>query len=339
MTVRVFGEVDGVVVHEVTLRSPDGAEAKIITWGATVRDLLVPHRGGLQRVILGLETLEDHVAHSPHMGAVAGRYANRLRDGRFTLDGRVFEVPRNLAGRHAVHGGGKGFGKRPWRLAWAEEDACALTLFSPDGDAGFPGDMTVTCVYRLLAPAMLRIELSATCSAATVVNLCSHCYFNLDGSETIADHRLKLEASFMTPVDEETIPTGEVRAVAGTPFDFRTERAIRSGTDDGFRCDHNFVIAGEAGTLRPAAVLSSPLNGLRMDVRSTEPGLQVYDGAKLAVPVRGLHGRAYGAFSGLCLEPQHFPDSPNRPHFPSTRLDPGEVRRQITEYAFSDRGD
>ncbi len=337
MTVRVFGEVDGATVHEATIRSAAGAEAKIITYGAAVRDLLVSHRGGMQRVVLGLETLEDYVAHSPHMGAIAGRYANRIAGGRFMLDGREHRLPLNFIGKHSVHGGGKGFGKRVWTLAWAAPDAVALTLFSPDGDQFYPGDVTVTCIYRMTESATLRIELTATASAPTILNLCHHSYFNLDGSETVHDHRLLLDAPFMTPVDDESIPTGEIRAVAGTPFDFTVERPLGRTGEGGapFRYDHNFVLDGPRGMLRRAGVLSSPKNGLRMEVHTTEPGMQVYDGGKMSMPVPGLDGVRYGAFAGMCMEPQRFPDSPNRPHFPDPRLGPGEVYRQVTEYRFT----
>jgi aldose 1-epimerase len=337
MTVRVFGETDGQRVEEVTIRSAAGAEAKILTWGAVVRDLVVPlGGGGRQRVVLGLNTLDDYLAHSPHFGAVAGRYANRIAHGRFHLDGELVEVPRNQAGKHMLHGGGAGFGKRPWRLAHAGSDAVALTLVSPDGDAGFPGNLTVTCLYVLREPATLAVELSASTDAPTVVNLAHHSYFNLDGSPDVLDHALQIAGAFMTPVDEELIPTGEIRAVAETPFDFRTPRPLRHPGAGGepFHYDHNFVLAGPAGVLRPAAMLRSPKNGLGLEVYTTEPGLQLYDGAKMNCPVPGLDGAHYGSRAGLCLEAQRFPDSPNRAHFPSTVLRPGEVYRQVTEYRF-----
>jgi aldose 1-epimerase len=334
---KLFGETAGQPVHEVTLRSRAGAEAKIIGWGAVLRDLVVPLAdGGRQRVVLGLESLDDYIAHSPHFGAIAGRYANRIAHGRFHIDGEIFEIPRNQAGKHALHGGGHGFGKRPWQIAWHSADTVALTLVSPAGDQGFPGTLTVTCVYRLEEPATLVLALTATTDAPTIVNLAPHSYFNLDGSPDILDHTLQIAAAFMTPVDDDLIPTGEIVAVAGTPFDFRSPRQVRLSDAGGdlVAYDHNFVLSGSAPALREAALLASPRNGLRLAVRTTEPGLQFYDAAKLALPVAGLDGARYAGRAGLCLEPQRFPDSPNRAHFSQSVLRPGQVYRQRTEYRF-----
>lgn len=334
---RLFGEADGQAVHEVTIRSRAGAEAKIIGWGAALRDLIVPTPdGGRQRVVLGFESLDDYIAHSPHFGAIAGRFANRIAHGRFHIDGQLFEISRNQAGKHSLHGGASGFGKRIWRIAWHNESAAALTLFSPDGDQGFPGNLTSTCVYRLLEPATLAVELSAACDAPTIVNLAHHSYFNLDGSPDILDHDLQIAAAFMTPVDDDLIPTGEILAVVETPFDFRTPRPIRMTDAAGalVHYDHNFVLAGHALPLRPAALVRSLRNGLQLEVTTTEPALQFYDAAKLQIPVSGLGGALYGPRAGLCLEAQLFPDSPNRAHFSSAVLRPGEVYRQVTHYRF-----
>ena len=334
---RLFGETGGQAVHEVTIRSRAGAEAKIIGWGAVLRDLIVPTRdGGRQRDVLGLESLEDYIAYSPHFGAIAGRYANRIAHGRCHIDGELVEISRNQAGKHSLHGGAAGFGKRVWRIAWHDERAAALTLFSPDGDQGFPGNLTATCVYRLLEPATLAIELTATADAPTIVNLAHHSYFNLDGSADILDHDLQIAAALMTPVDSDLIPTGEILAVAETPFDFRTPRPIRltDAVGDLMHYDHNFVLAGHASPSRPAALVGSARNGLKLEVTTTEPGLQFYDAAKLALPVPGLGGARYGSRAGLCLEPQFFPDSPNRSHFPNAILRPGEVYRQVSRYRF-----
>ncbi|MDJ1159002.1 aldose epimerase family protein [Chelatococcus sp. SYSU_G07232] len=346
MAIRPFGEVDGRTVEEVTIRSAAGAEARVIGWGAVLRDLVVPlATGEPQRVVLGLERLEDYVAHSPHMGAIAGRVANRIAGGRFTVDGRGYDVPRNQDGRHALHGGGRGFGKRPWQVSHHDGASVALTLVSPDGDAGFPGTLTVTCLYRLCEPATLRIELAAVTDAPTPVNLCHHSYFNLDGTPSILDHRLTVAADFYTPTDADLIPTGEIRAVEGTPYDFRANRTVRfpdAETGAPVRYDVNFVLrrdrtepaAGGGPALAHAATLASTRSNLAMETWTTEPGLQVYDGGKVAIPVPGLGGARYGANAGICLEAQHFPDSPNRAHFPTTLLRPGEVYRQVTEYRF-----
>lgn len=337
-----FGIHRGVPVEEIRLRS-GGAEAAVVSYGAVLRDLVVPAGSGPQRVVLGLGTIEDYAAHSPHFGAIAGRYANRIRHGRFTLDGETHQLPLNQDGRHSLHGGGNGLGKQVWQVAARTGDSVTLTHVWPDGEAGYPGTLVTACTYRLRG-ATLRIELSASTDRATPVNLCHHSYFNLDGSETILDHELELAADFYTPADADWIPTGEVLAVAGTPFDFRSARPIRftDASGERVRYDHNVVLRRarlepsgfEHLPLAHAATLSSRRNGLSMEVWTTEPGIQVYDGFKVDLPVTGHGGAVYGPNAGLCLEPQHFPDSPNLAHFPGTILRPGAVYRQVTEYRF-----
>jgi aldose 1-epimerase len=342
---RVFGEIDGAPVHEVTLRSEAGAEAKVITWGAVLRDLVVPTGGrGAQRVVLGLNTLDDYVRHSPYFGSIAGRYGNRIRHGRFRLGERTFQLSLN-DGAHSLHGGIRGFSSRPWQLAGLDGSSVALTLLSPDGDQGYPGNLMVSCIYRLVG-STFRVELTATGDAATPVNLCQHSYFNLDGSPSVRDHLLHLAADFYTPTDADLIPTGEVREVAETIYDFRTRRPVgMTDPSAGRPCryDINFVLrrdrpapSGQDGrTLAHAGTLASERSGASLEVWTTEPGLQVYDGWMTDVPVPGLDGRGYGAYAGMCLEPQYFPDSPNRPHFPNAILQAGQVYRQITEYRFA----
>jgi len=340
-----FGHLpDGTPVREVTLRSVAGATATIMEWGAVVRDMTVPVKGKPQRVVLGFAALDDYLKHSPHFGAIAGRFANRIEGGRFVLDGKAHQLKLNQAGKHSLHGGGGGFGKRPWTILHHDAASVTLALVSPDGDHGYPGALTVTCRYTLAEPATLRTELTATTDAATIVNLCQHSYFNLDGSPDVLAHELEVRANLITPVDEDLIPSGEVASVAGTPFDFRKSRPLRHDNADGSRhwYDHNFILRRDrrepsvmAGLeVALAATLRSPLNGLSMQVWTSEPALQVYDGFKTQTPVPGLGGSSYGSSSGLCLEPQHVPDSPNLPHFPTTVLRPGEVYRQVTEYRF-----
>jgi aldose 1-epimerase len=345
VTKTLFGQLDdGTPIHEVTLRAPSGAQACVVEWGAVLRDLQVPCRGGLQRTVLGFPRFADYPAHSPHMGAIAGRYANRIGGGRFTLDGQDYSLPLNQDGRHSAHGGGKGFGKRPWTIVHHDEASVTLALVSPAGDAGYPGTLDVTCRYRLVGEATLQVALQATTDAPTVVNLCNHPYFNLDGADDILAHELLVAADVMIPVDADLIPDGAVARVAGTPFDFRTPRPIRCDGPDGdrVRYDHAFFlrrtrlepVAHDGLALAHAATLRSAANGLAMEIWTTEPALQVYDGAKLNTPVPGHDGRTYGACAGIALEAQHAPNAPNIAHFPTTVLRPGAIYRQVTEYRF-----
>jgi aldose 1-epimerase len=334
MSVHLFGEIDEALVTETKIASKAGAQAKILSWGAVLRDLVVPTANGPQRVTLGLNTIEDYLAHSPSFGAVPGRFANRIANGRFTLDGRVYELARKPGEKHTLHGGPRGFGHRLWTLGDHDESTVTLVLESPDGEAGFPGALTAICVYLLLEPATLRVELTARCDRPTIVNLTQHAYFNLDGSSDVRDHELTLACDFYTPTDAELIPTGEIRAVAGTPFDFRQARPIRN--EAGQTYDTNFVAAREPDEtgLAPIAKLRSPRNGLTLELHSTEPGVQVYDAATLDCPSPGLDGAHYGAHAGVCLEPQAFPDSPNRRHFSPCVLRPEDEYRHVSEFRF-----
>ena len=333
MSVHVFGECDGVPVLEIAIASKAGASAKILTWGATVRDLIVPSRDRPQRVVLGLNSVADYQAHSAHMGAIAGRFANRIARGRFALAGQAFQLGLN-DGRNSLHGGGRGFGVRPWKLLSHAENSVTLGLHSPDGDGGYPGAMDVTCICTLAEPATLCFELKATCDKATIVNLAHHSYFNLDGSPDILDHEIMLPCSFRTPTDDELIPTGEIAAVAGTSWDFLAPRKI--GARDTLY-DGNFVIDAEPSPetgLAHCATVRSLKNGLALEVHTTEPCVQFYDGAKMNTPVAGLDGRRYGAHAGFCLEPQVMPDAPNRRHFNACVLMPDSEYRQVTQYRF-----
>jgi len=335
MTVRTFGHIDSAPVLEIEIASKAGAHAKILSYGAVLRDLLVPLNGGLQRVTLGLNSIEDYVAHSPSFGAVPGRVANRIANGRFTLDGKAYTLDRNFIGKHTLHGGAKGFGKRVWKLGEHDAHSVELTLISADGDLGFPGELRVTCVYRFVEPATLRVELTAVSDKATPINLTQHAYFNLDGSPDILDHELELACDFYTPTDAELIPTGEILSVAGTAYDFRKPRTIRN--TQGVTYDGNFVLHQTPGPdgLALAARLRSPKNGLTLELHTTEPGVQLYDAAKLNCPVPGLDGAHYGGHAGVCLEPQGFPDSINRRHFTDTVLRPDQEYSHISEFRFS----
>jgi aldose 1-epimerase len=334
MTVHLFGEIGRAAVVEVAIASKAGASAKILTWGAVVRDLVVQTARGPQRVTLGLNSIEDYLAHSPSFGAVPGRCANRIANGRFALDGAVYELERAPGEKHTLHGGPNGFGRKIWKLGGHDASSATLVLESPDGDAGFPGALTTTCVYRLLEPATLRVEFTARSDRPTVVNLTQHAYFNLDGSSDVRDHELTLISDFYTPTDADLIPTGEIRTVTGTPYDFRQARPIRHASGQAY--DVNFVASrqpDETG-LAPIAKLRSPRNGLSMELHSTAPGVQLYDASKVNCPSPGLDGVPYGPYSGVCLEPQAFPDSPNRRHFTPCVLRPGGEYRNVAEFRF-----
>lgn len=333
---ETIGTFEGEDILEATLTSEAGAVAKIMNWGAVLRDLQVPLAdGGLQRVVLGFPRFEDYPAHSPNFGAIAGRYANRIAHGHLAVDGIEYRLPLNN-GRHHLHGGPKGFGKRPWKVVSATARAVTLACVSEAGDAGFPGTLTTLCTYALEEPATLAVTLSATTDAATVVNLAHHSYFNLDGAPDIAGHVLQIEADAYTPVDTESIPSGEIALVGGTRFDFRHERRIGLMHDgQPSLYDHNFVLRKHRGPFARIARLASHANGLAMEVWSTESGVQLYDGHKVSTPVPGLSGAPYGSRAGVCLEPQFFPDTPNRPWFGDCVLRPGETYRQRTEYRFS----
>lgn len=334
MHAHVFGEINGVPVMEVEIGSKAGARAKILTYGAVLRDLLVPTSSGPQRVTLGLNSIEDYLAHSPSFGAVPGRYANRIANGRFAIDGKEYQLARRAGEKHTLHGGPNGYGARIWKLGARTDTSVTLTLDSPDGDSGFPGHLQAVCVYSFVEPATLRVELSATCDAPTIINLTQHAYFNLDGSADILDHELTLACDFYTPTDSELIPTGEIRAVAGSAYDFRRPRSVRNA--EGVTYDTNFVASlprGEDG-MAWIATLRSPKNGLSLELHSTEPGVQIYDAAKLNCPVPGLDGARYGAHAGLAMEPQAFPDSPNRRHFTDTVLRPEDEYRHVSEFRF-----
>ncbi|NUB45975.1 galactose mutarotase [Fertoebacter nigrum] len=346
MTTRLVGTAHGHDIHEITLRAVDGAEARVLTWGATVSDLLIPAPAGLQRVVVGFPDLADYIADSAYAGSTAGRFANRITGGRFSLDGRDYQVSRNQGGRHMLHGGadGEAFSRRPWTLAAQDESSVTMALHSPDGDAGFPGAMEVRCTYRLLPPGTLRVEMQAICDAPTLCNLAHHSYFNLDipaGARnrpvpSALDHSFMVQADFYTPVDADLIPTGEVRQIAGTPFDFRAPRKLRNG--DGVAYDLGFVLrqrARGANDLVHAATLAGPDTGMQLEVHTSEPHLQLYDGGAYASAPVGRDGLGFGAHCGICLEPQRYPDSPNRSHFSDAVLRPGQIYRQVTEYRFN----
>ena len=337
----------GEAVDLYTLTNARGASVQIATLGGTVVSLKVPDKAGtLGDVVLGFDSLDGYLGAHPFFGVLVGRYGNRIGKAGFTLDGKAYTLAKNN-GANSLHGGLKGFDKYVWKtreVASPDGQAIELTHVSPDGDEGFPGTLSVTVRYTWTDASGLRIDYTATTDKATVVNLTNHSYFNLSAgaSATILDHTLHLYADKYTPVDTGLIPTGELRAVAGSPFDFSTARRVGQSIDAddeqirfGGGYDHNFVLRPPAGTLRMGARVTDPVSGRIMDVTTTEPGVQFYTGNFLDGSIKGRGGRAYVKRSGLCLETQHYPDSPNKPDFPSVVLRPGETYKTTTQYMFS----
>lgn len=331
---QTFGRLaDGTDIGEVAIAAGD-LTVNVIAWGAVIRDVRMA--GVDHPLVLGFERLEDYLAHSPYFGAVAGRCANRIADGRFELDGFGYDLDRNEKGVTHLHGGAKGFGKRPWRIVASDASSVTLAIASRDGDMGYPGDVEATVRYVVEAPATLRFEAEATATRPTLVNLAQHSYFNLDGSDDILDHEVRIDADRYTATDARDVPTGDIPPVEGTVYDFRRARPVRM-TDNGglVRHDMNFAVAmDKTGEVRPMARLRSPKNGVTLDVSSTEPGVQFYTGFKMDIPVPGLDGRRYGPFGGCCFEPQFFPDAINHDGFADPVLRPGEVYRQTSLFAF-----
>ena len=331
--IRPFGTLPGgETVNEVTLRA-GSLEAAVLTYGATLRDLRLHGRP----LVLGLNTLEDYQAHGAYFGGTCGRYANRIAAGRFTLDGVSHQVTCNEKGRNHLHGGQCGYDKKLWQIAELSASSLLLTLTSPDGEEGYPGNVDLRCRYTLLETGTLRLEMSAVTDQPTLVNLAHHSYFNLDSSGDISGHRLQILADRYLPVDADCIPTGGILPVAGTVFDFRTKRPIRQTGADHARVlyDHNFCVADTPSeTLRLAAVLEGETSGVSMELWTTEPGVQFYDASGLGLPYEGLEGRRYGPHAGLCLEPQRWPDSPNHTEFAGAVLRPGTTYSQVTEFRF-----
>lgn len=335
--------VDGGVVEVFTLTSSE-VELRLVTYGARVVALLTKDREGtMADVALGYGALTPYVENkNAYFGTIAGRFANRIAKGRFVLEGETVQTTIN-DGVNMLHGGVVGFDRHNWS-AREVPDGVEFSLVSADGDQGFPGTLTTRVRYTLLGD-LVRIEYSATTDKTTVVNLTNHTYFNLagEGRGTILEEELMLEADFYTPVsDAAAIPTGEIRKVAGTPFDFTTAAAIgsRIGADDeqlkfGRGYDHNFVVRGAAGELRQAAKVVDPRSGRVLVVETTEPAIQFYSGNFLDGTLVGKSGVAYAQRSGFCLETQGYPDAPNHAGFPSTELKPGQVYESVTTWRFT----
>jgi len=344
-----FGQLaDGTKVEAVTLSNGKGMSAKIMSLGATLQSLVVPDKTGHKDdVVLGYDTAAEYLAHPDFFGASVGRYANRIAKGKFSLDGKTYTLATN-DGPNSQHGGPKGFDKRMWKIdsvSSGPEAKVVLSYVSADGEEGFPGELKVTATYSLNEQNELKLEYRATTSKPTVLNLTNHSYFNLSGNDVrdVMGNLVTLHAERLTPVDATLIPTGERQAVAGTPFDFRTPHRvgdrIRDARDQQIRFgrgyDHNFIVDGTAGSLRPAAVVSEPGSGRVMEMRVSAPGIQFYTGNFMDGTFFGKSGRAYRQGDAICLEPGVYPDSPNHADFPTARLNPGQTYVNTMVYKFS----
>lgn len=343
VTKASFGATpDGTAVDLYTLKS-DAVEARITTYGARIVSIKTADKNGkMADVVLGYDNLKEYLADpKSYFGAIVGRYGNRIGHGEFKLDGKTYHLPKNN-GENSLHGGDIGFDKLVWKAREIPEGV-ELTLVSQDGDQGYPGTLTAHVRYTLHHNA-LRIDYSASTDQDTVVNLTNHSYFNLGGigSGTILKDEIMIAADKYTPVDKGLIPTGELAPVEGTPMDFRKATVIGKRIQDNFEqlkiaggYDQNWVLRGSNGEIKTAARVHDPVSGRVLTVTTTEPGVQFYTGNFLDGTLHGPGGVTYGKNTGLCLETQHFPDSPNHPSFPTTELKPGQTRHSMTTFTFS----
>jgi len=343
-----FGRApEGAPAEIFTLFGDGGVTVRISNYGGVVVSVEAPGRDGKKAdVVLGFKTLDEYAADKSFQGALIGRYGNRIAKGRFVLDGKTYVLATNNGPNH-LHGGPGGFHKKVWGarvVPGPHGEALELTLLSPDNDEGYPGSLNAKVVYSLRPDNGLEIDYTATTSKPTVLNLTNHTYFNLagEGSGDILGHEIQIDADQFTPVDATLIPTGELRAVKGTPLDFTKSTAIGARIDDAYEqmakgggYDHNFVLRGPAGKLRLAARVTEPKSGRVMEVLTTQPGLQFYSGNFMDGSYSGKAGKPYARRNGLCLETQHFPDSPNQPKFPSVVLRPGGTYHETTVYRFT----
>lgn len=342
VTSEQFGTTpDGQAVQLFSLTNNQGMEVKITNYGGIITHINVPDRDGrVGDVVLGHEDLEGYLHRSRYFGALIGRYANRIARGKFTLNGVEYSLAKNNGENH-LHGGLKGFDKVVWQPSELSA-GIELTYVSADGEEGYPGSVKATVTYTLNEANELRIEYHAVTDQDTVINLTNHSYFNLAGRETILEHELTIDADAFTPVDKGLIPTGELRPVANTPFDFTSAKVIGSRIKDDYEqlqfaggYDHNFVLRSGRNGLRRAARVSDPASGRMLEVSTTQPGMQFYSGNFLDGSLVGKGGQAYRKNCAFCLETQHFPDSPNHPSFPTTVLKPREEFQQTTVFRFA----
>ena len=333
MAVEEFGQTaDGETVHRVTIEG-GGLTARIMSWGATLQELRL--EGHAEPLTLGFPDFASYPAHSPYFGQTPGRHANRIAGGKFTLDGVSYQLDLNERGITHLHGGSQGTAKRIWTLDSHGSDNAVFSIVDPDGQSGYPGTMKIEARYQLLPGGCMAITYTSVTDRPTLANIAHHSYFNLDGSDTILHHDLMMAADHYLPVDDDQIPTGEIKPVEGTDFDFRELRPIRrDGPDGQVLYDHNFCISREQEPVRTIALARSMRSGVAMELRSTEPGVQFYTGFKIKPTVPGLSGKLYGPNAGFCLETQSWPDSPNHADFAGAVLRPGEKKVQHTEHLF-----
>jgi aldose 1-epimerase len=338
-----FGNVDGKPVYLFTMKNKNGITIRITNYGGIITSILVPDKNGrFGDIVLGYDSLKGYLEATPYFGAIVGRYANRIAKGQFTLDGKTFKLAVNN-GNNSLHGGIKGFDKVVWEAAESSDTSVAsliLTYLSKDGEEGYPGNLSVKVTYTLTNNDEFRTLIEATTDKATPVNLCNHSYFNLSECDTnILGHLLTINADRFTIVNDELIPTGELRPVTGTPMDFTSPHIIGQRIDKvpgappgGY--DHNYVLIKKTGELCLASKLEDPKTGRILEIFTTQPGIQFYSGNFLDGTITGKGGKNYQKHSGLCLETQHFPDSPNQDGFPNTILRPGEKYSETTLYKF-----
>ncbi len=337
-------KVDGKQTGLFVLTNKNGMEVCLTNFGARIVSVMVPDKDGQMRdVVLGFDSIQDYLTYPTDFGASIGRYANRIKDGRFVLDGEEIQLPQNNFG-HCLHGGFKGWQYKVYDAQVIDSSAVAMTIFSPDGDENFPGNVTAKVLFRLGDDNFIDISYEAETDKKTIINMTNHSYFNLSGdaSQSITDHILYLNADAFTPVDSTFMTTGEIRPVAGTPMDFTTAKTVAKDMNladeqvkNGNGYDHNWVLNTRGDKSQVAARLMSPVSGITLEVYTDEPGIQVYSGNFLDGSVKGKKGIAYQQRAAICLETQHYPDSPNKKDWPGVELAPGQKYESHCVYKFS----
>lgn len=330
---KAFGTTpDGKTVHRVCLEG-GGLRANFLTWGASLQSLHL--EGHAPSLVLGFDSLEDYIDHGLYFGASVGRFSNRVANGRFQLDGKSHQLDQNQNGQHTLHGGSEGCSTQIWTIADLGSSHVDFILRLEDGHMGFTGNATLTCSYVLKDDGTLAVTYVTRSDAPTLAGMTHHSYFTLDGEGDVRDHEFQFHADEYLPVDAELIPTGTIQTVDKTPFDFRKPSDLRERTDAGTVYDHNFCLSHTRRNLQHVATVQSARSHIKMDVATTEPGLQFYAAHAMDIHANGLEGKQYGAFSGFALEPQNWPDAPNHDSFPNAILRPDEELRQSSTFRFS----